>query len=82
MERLGPPGVCPVRVNPSLYRELKPPVGVEVVTKLEHARRTSAATMPELMSAAEIAEELGVDRQRAHQLRRTASFPAPLAELR
>jgi hypothetical protein len=38
--------------------------------------------MPELMSAAEIAVELGVARQRVHQLRSTAAFPAPLAELR
>jgi hypothetical protein len=34
------------------------------------------------MSAAEIAQELGISRQRVHQLRRTAMFPAPLADLR
>lgn len=38
--------------------------------------------MPELMSAAEIADELGVSRQRVHQLRELAAFPAPLADLR
>jgi hypothetical protein len=59
-----------------------PPVGLEVVTELEHARRAEAPTMPELMSAAEIADELGVRRQRVHQLRLNPAFPAPLAELR
>lgn len=59
-----------------------PPVGLEVVTEAEHARRAEAPTMPELMSAAEIADELGVRRQRVHQLRRNPAFPAPLAELR
>lgn len=59
-----------------------PPVGLEVVTELEHARRAEAPTMPELMSAAEIADELGVRRQRVHQLRQNPAFPAPLAELR
>ena len=34
------------------------------------------------MSAAEIADLLGVRRQRVHQLRSTRGFPAPLAELR
>lgn len=58
------------------------PVGLQIVTELEHQRRADEPTMPELMSAAEIAEELGVARQRVHQLRSTAAFPAPLAELR
>lgn len=60
----------------------KDPIGVEVIRESEWRRRAEAPTMPELMSAAEIAEELGVARQRVHQLRSTASFPAPLAELR
>jgi hypothetical protein len=58
------------------------PTGVEVVNEVEWARRADAPTMPELMSAAEIAEELEISRQRVHQLRETAAFPAPLAELR
>ena len=62
--------------------KLGPPAGIDVVTELEHARRADAYTMPELMRAAEIADELGVRRQRVHQLRSTAAFPAPLAELR
>lgn len=36
---------------------------------------------PELMGVAEIAELLGVSRQRVHQLRKVAGFPAPIAEL-
>ncbi|CAM4216134.1 hypothetical protein MYAV107488_04200 [Mycobacterium avium subsp. paratuberculosis] len=59
-----------------------PPIGLEVVTEREHTRRAEAPSMPELMSAAEIADELGVRRQRVHQLRATSAFPAPLAELR
>jgi hypothetical protein len=55
---------------------------MEVVRESEWRRRAEAPTMPELMSAAEIADELGVRRQRVHQLRSLAAFPAPLAELR
>lgn len=59
------------------------PIGIEVVTEQEHSRRADAPTMPELMSAAEIADELGIARQRVHQLRRNnVGFPDPLAELR
>jgi hypothetical protein len=58
------------------------PVGVEVITEAEHERRADERTFPELMSAAEIADLLGVRRQRVHQLRGNDAFPAPLAELR
>jgi hypothetical protein len=58
------------------------PIAVEIVTQTEHRRRAEAYTMPELMSAAEIADELGISRQRVHQLRSTAGFPEPLADLR
>src|SRR5882762_5541208 len=34
------------------------------------------------LAGVEIAEELGITRQRVHQLRSTEAFPAPLAELR
>jgi len=57
------------------------PFGLEVVHEAEWRRRADAPTMPELMSAAEIANLLGVQRQRVHQLRRTSKFPLPLAEL-
>jgi hypothetical protein len=66
-------------VNEIVHAE---PAGVEVVRESEWQRRAEAPTLPELMSAAEIAEELGVARQRVHQLRSTAAFPAPLVELR
>src|SRR5215472_4895235 len=49
--------------------QLGPPVGLEIVRESEWLRRAEAPTMPELMSAAEIADELGVRRQRVHQLR-------------
>lgn len=58
------------------------PIGIETMTEAEYGRRANAPTVPELMSAAEIATELNVARQRVHQLRQTAAFPAPLAELR
>lgn len=58
------------------------PEAVEVVRESEHQRRADEPTMPELMSAAEIADELGISRQRVHQLRDTEAFPAPLADLR
>jgi hypothetical protein len=57
------------------------PVGLEIVTEAEWRHRAQA-TLPELMSAAEVADELGVSRQRVHQLRGSAGFPAPLADLR
>jgi hypothetical protein len=58
------------------------PVGVSITRESVHRVSAESPTMPELMSAAEIAEELGVARQRVHQLRSMAAFPAPLAELR
>lgn len=58
------------------------PVGVEIVAEDEHLRRADDMAVPELMSAAEIAEELGISRQRVHQLRSGDTFPAPVAELR
>lgn len=57
------------------------PKAVEVTTETEHRRRADAFTIPELMSTAEIAEELGISRQRVHQLRSSSSFPEPLADL-
>jgi hypothetical protein len=62
--------------------QMPQPVGLEVLTELEWQRLADAPSMPELMSAAEIADELCVSRQRVHQLREAPSFPAPLADLR
>jgi hypothetical protein len=58
------------------------PVGIETITEDEHQHRAEEPTLPELMSAMEIAEVLKVSRQRVHQLRSTPNFPAPLAEPR
>jgi hypothetical protein len=58
------------------------PIGVEVITEAELFRRAGEPTIPELMSAAEIGQALGVSRQRVHKLRSMQGFPAPLAELR
>jgi hypothetical protein len=58
------------------------PIGMEIMREPQWRHRAEAPTMPELMSAAEIAEELGVSRQRVHQLRELTAFPAPLADLR
>ncbi len=58
------------------------PVGVEIITEGELFRRSEQPSLPELMSAAEIADELGISRQRVHQLRTIDAFPAPLADLR
>ena len=58
------------------------PVGVEAVAEDEHLRRANAMVVPKLMSAAEIAEELDVSRQRVHQLRSSEGFPDPVADLR
>jgi hypothetical protein len=58
------------------------PVGVEIVRESEFTRRAESPTLPELVSASEVGDMLGVARQRVHQLRSTAAFPAPLAELR
>jgi hypothetical protein len=62
--------------------QMPEPVGLEVLTELEWERLANAPSMPELMSAAEIADELQVSRQRVHQLRKTPGFPSPLADLR
>jgi hypothetical protein len=58
------------------------PVGIETITESDYDLRADEPTMPELMSAAEIGDELGVSRQRVHKLRSAPGFPAPLAELR
>ncbi|MDO3335134.1 helix-turn-helix transcriptional regulator [Mycobacteroides abscessus] len=57
------------------------PISLEILTDAEQARRADEPTMPELMSAVDVAEELGVSRQRVHTLRTNPEFPAPLAEL-
>ncbi len=58
------------------------PVGISIMRESAYQAIAESPTIPELMSAAEIADELGVARQRVHQLRSTSAFPAPLSELR
>lgn len=58
------------------------PIAVEVVSAAEHERRAEEPTLPRMVSAPEVAEMLGVSRQRVYQLRDLAAFPAPLYELR
>ncbi len=58
------------------------PIAVEAMEYDEYERRVREPDYPELMSAGEVAEALGVSRQRVHQLAVDHSdFPAPLYEL-
>lgn len=59
------------------------PAGVEVLPEETFAARAQAPTVPEIVSAVEAAEILGVSRQRVHQLQdKHPQFPAPLYQLR
>jgi excisionase family DNA binding protein len=58
------------------------PSVVEVMTEDEYLRRSDEPTLPELLSAPEVADVLAVSRQRVHQLRSLRAFPKPLVELR
>jgi hypothetical protein len=58
-----------------------PLIAVDAVTEAEHERRADAPTLPELVGASEVGQRLGVSRQRVHQLREHATFPAPLVEV-
>lgn len=57
-------------------------VQVEALTPDELRRQNAAPTLPELVGVGEVAELLGVSRQRASGLARSPSFPRPLAELK
>ena len=57
-------------------------VGVEVLDRDEYDRRADEPTMPEVVSAPEVAAMLGVSRQRVHQLfSDNRWFPRPLFRL-
>ena len=58
------------------------PTGIEVLTEAEYERQALAPSAPDIVSAAEAADILGISRQRLHQLRRHPRFPAPLYQLR
>jgi hypothetical protein len=53
---------------------------VDAVEDLE--RRLEQSNAPELLGLAEVAEELGVSKQRVSELASGASFPAPIARLK
>lgn len=55
---------------------------LEVVEVTEHDRRLAEPAYPELVGVAEIAELLGVSRQRASELQSRSGFPRPLQVLR
>jgi hypothetical protein len=57
-------------------------VQVEAQTPQELRRQNAIPTLPELVGVGEVAELLGVSRQRASGLARSTSFPRPLAELK
>lgn len=57
-------------------------VDAEIMTLAEHDRRLAEPARPPLVGIAEIAEILGVSRQRASQLQTKPDFPAPTATLR
>ena len=56
-------------------------VGVEVLDRDEYDRRADEPTLPEFVSAPEVAGILGVTRQRVHQLLSKPGFPEPLFRL-
>jgi hypothetical protein len=57
-------------------------VGIEVLPVEVHDHRVEQPTIPELVGYAEIAEMLGVTRQRASQLADAVGFPAAVIETR
>lgn len=59
-----------------------PIIASEVVDEELYFERADAPTLPALVSAPEVGDILDVSRQRVHQLKDTAGFPAPLYVLR
>lgn len=58
------------------------PVEVKVQTFEEQERELRESNVPELLGVAELAEALGVSRQRVSELAATEDFPRPVAKLR
>lgn len=58
------------------------PMAVEAVDEQTHLDQADQPNLPRLVSAAEVADQLGISRQRVHQLQSTAGFPEPLYRLR
>jgi hypothetical protein len=59
-----------------------PIVRVEALTETELERELAQPAFPELVGVGEIAELLGVTRQRASEVQTRAGFPAPVARLK
>jgi predicted DNA-binding transcriptional regulator AlpA len=57
------------------------PVRLEVVDEADLARESMEPTFPDVIGSTEVAEMLGVTRQRLHQLRAREEFPQPIVEL-
>lgn len=55
---------------------------IDAMTYTEQDRTLATPNFPELVGIAEVAEILGVTRQRASQLQTKATFPAPVAVLK
>ncbi len=58
------------------------PVEVKVQTVEEQERQLAESNIPELLGVAEVAEALGVSKQRVSELASQESFPLPIARLR
>ncbi|MDN5855159.1 MAG: hypothetical protein L0K86_20380 [Actinomycetia bacterium] len=58
------------------------PIGIEVLTEQAYVATADEPTLPEMVSAPEVGEMLGVTRQRVSQLQHTTGFPEPLYRLR
>lgn len=56
-------------------------VRIEIATEQELIGEVERPNAPELLGVAELAELLGVSKQRASELARSSTFPAPVAEL-
>jgi hypothetical protein len=80
------PGYAAERVIHALTDLLDAPgarvLAVEVLSEDEADRRLEQPAFPELAGVAEVAEILGVTKQRASTLQSRSGFPAPVAHLR
>jgi hypothetical protein len=67
------------------FRDVLPelePVAIELQSVGEQERQLAASNVPELLGVSEVAEALGVSKQRVAELSESESFPAPIIRLR
>lgn len=57
-------------------------VSVTAQTAADYEQAAFGSDLPVIVGAADVADILGVSRQRVHQLAQTASFPAPIARIK